>query len=100
VPKDAEHSGRLLLRMPNSLHDELARAAAHEHVSLNQFITNTLAAAIGWGQRDEDVQHDAEPAPSGPPRWLRAAVVTNIVIVVVAGVLAVVLLVMAWQSGF
>ena len=38
------HSGRLMLRMPQSLHAELAEAAEREEVSLNQFITNTLAA--------------------------------------------------------
>ena len=99
APKSAEHSGRLLLRMPNSLHDELARVAGREHVSLNQFITNTLAAAIGWGQHEEDAQPAAETAPRRASPWLRAAVVTNLVIVVVAGVLAVVLLVIAWQNG-
>ena len=33
------HSGRLLLRMPRSLHEELARASDRDGVSLNQFIT-------------------------------------------------------------
>jgi RNA polymerase sigma-B factor len=97
--KRGEHSGRLLLRMPNSLHGELARAAEREHVSLNQFITNTLAAAMGWGQQDDALLPHDKPAQRPAPSWLRAAIVTNIVIVVVAGVLAVVLLVLAWQSG-
>ena len=97
--KGGEHSGKLLLRMPNSLHGELARAAEREHVSLNQLITNTLAAAMGWGQQDDALLPDDKPAPRPAPSWLRAAIVTNIVIVVVAGVLAVVLLVLAWQSG-
>jgi RNA polymerase sigma-B factor len=88
----AEHSGRLMLRMPQSLHTELARAAEREEVSLNQFITNTLAAAMHWHTENE-------PAPQ-PPRWLPAAVVTNIVVVVIAGVIAVVLLIVAWQQGW
>lgn len=48
-PKSAEsHSGRLHLRMPRTLHAELTRVAERENVSLNQFITDALAAAVGW----------------------------------------------------
>ena len=48
-PKSSQsHSGRLLLRMPQTLHAELARTAEREHVSLNQFITDVLAGALGW----------------------------------------------------
>jgi antitoxin HicB len=43
-----EHSGRLLLRMPRTLHAELTRLAEREGVSLNQFITDALASAVGW----------------------------------------------------
>jgi RNA polymerase sigma-B factor len=106
-PKPAgEHSGRLLLRMPNTLHGELARIAEREHVSLNQFITNALAAAVGWrrpGEEDRQAIETgrSEEAISGrSPRWLPAALITNIVIVVVAGILALVLLLVAWQQGF
>jgi hypothetical protein len=87
----AAYSGRILVRMPESLHGELARAAEHEHVSLNQFITNALSAAIGWQQ----------PAQAGrrSPRWLPAAVVTNIIVVVLAGIAAMILLVVALDQG-
>src|ERR687897_3108087 len=48
-PKSAtSHSGRLLLRMPRTLHAELTRASEREGVSLNQFITDVLASAIVW----------------------------------------------------
>src|SRR5829696_6738289 len=48
-PKSAtSHSGRLLLRMPRTLHAELTRVADREGVSLNQFITDALASAVGW----------------------------------------------------
>ena len=40
-----------MLRMPQSLHAELAEAAEREEVSLNQFITNTLAAVHGLARR-------------------------------------------------
>jgi RNA polymerase sigma-B factor len=88
----AAHSGRLMLRMPQSLHTELAQAAEREEVSLNQYITNTLAAAMRW-------HAESERAPA-PPRWLPAALLTNIVVVVIAGVIALVLLIVAWQQGW
>ena len=43
-----QHSRRLLVRMPATLHDELAHAAEAEGVSLNQWITSALASAVGW----------------------------------------------------
>jgi RNA polymerase sigma-B factor len=99
-PKAKEgHSGRLLLRMPQSLHAELANAAEREEVSLNQFITNTLAAAMSW-QRTGGHESGGEAEPRPPsPRWLPAAIVTNIVVVAIAGVVAVILLLVAWHHG-
>lgn len=86
------HSGRLMLRMPQSLHAELAEAAEREEVSLNQFITNTLAAATRW-------RSDADDKPS-TPRWLPGAIVVSTVVVLLAGVIALVLLIVAWQQGW
>jgi antitoxin HicB len=40
-------SGKLVLRIPRSLHRDAARLAAHEHVSLNQYISNALARMVG-----------------------------------------------------
>ena len=87
----AEYSGRILVRMPQTLHEELARAAKSERVSLNQYITNALSAAIGWHR----------PPDSGrrSPRWLTAAVVTNIIVVVLAGIAATILLLVALDQG-
>ena len=87
------HSGRLMLRMPQSLHAELAEAAEREEVSLNQFITNTLAASVGWHVEGGELPHT--PAQGAPPRWLPAALVTNIVVVVIAGLVALALLIVA-----
>jgi predicted RNase H-like HicB family nuclease len=39
-----QHSGRVLLRMPRSLHGVLARDSAREGVSLNQYIITLLGA--------------------------------------------------------
>lgn len=73
VPKDdSQYSGRVLLRLPASLHAELARAAEAEGVSLNQFMVGALAAAVRWlvpetraVQPDEASQYeyDVNPAP-------------------------------------
>ena len=43
-----EHSGQYMLRLPRSLHAELARRARIEGVSLNQFTVAALAGAVGW----------------------------------------------------
>ena len=94
----ARHSGRLMLRMPQSLHAELAEAAEREEVSLNQYITNTLAAGVGW-HTESSGEPGAELERVAPPRWLPAAIVTNIVVVVIAGVIALILLVVALSQG-
>jgi antitoxin HicB len=53
VPRDpGAYSGRFLLRLPRGLHAELAREAEREGVSLNQYVTTTLAGAVGWRQRE------------------------------------------------
>jgi RNA polymerase sigma-B factor len=102
--KQGGHSGRLLLRMPRTLHDDLAEAAEREDLSLNRFITATLTAAIK-GRGAEPGQRVEEPDSSEfeareVPRWLPAAIVVNIVVVAVAAIVALVLLVIAWQNGW
>jgi hypothetical protein len=92
--REATHSGKLLLRMPQSLHAELADAADRDDVSLNQYITNALAAAVGWGREE-----GGPGAPVPPPRWLPAALLTNIVVVVIAGAVALLLLIVALERG-
>ena len=44
---DALFSGKFLVRMPHSLHRELARRADIEQVSLNQFVVVALARWLG-----------------------------------------------------
>jgi antitoxin HicB len=43
-----EYSGKFLLRVPKTLHRELARHAELEGVSLNQFALVALARSIGY----------------------------------------------------
>ena len=47
------HSGRFQVRLPSSLHSALVRAAEREGVSLNQYVSNSLAAASGWWEVGE-----------------------------------------------
>jgi RNA polymerase sigma-B factor len=91
VPKpraEASHSGRLLVRMPQSLHADLSRAAEREEVSLNQFITGVLASAIGWRQREGGEELRSPAYESARRRALRM----NLVVLVVVAVIAVALL--------
>lgn len=80
-------SGRLLVRMPRTLHAELSRAAAREQVSLNQFITGALAAAIAW-------RGAAPPAATTPQpsRLVRYALAADAVLVAVAAIVAILVL--------
>src|SRR4029079_6116932 len=60
----ASHSGKLLVRMPRSLHAELTRASEREGTSLNAYIVATLASAVAW-RRD-----GAGAAASARATWL------------------------------
>jgi antitoxin HicB len=44
---DDDYSGKFVVRVPRSLHRQLAEAAEREGVSLNQFINVALALAVG-----------------------------------------------------
>ena len=113
-PKSLQsHSGRLLLRMPQTLHAELSRVAERENVSLNQFITDVLAGALGWRAPARktpatravpaveqaarpDAKRETEPAGTAKRRrFLNAVFVANGVIVALAAVAAVVVLIFA-----
>jgi antitoxin HicB len=55
IPRPREenaYSGRFVVRLPASLHAQLARQADAEGVSLNQFVGAALAAAVGWRTRE------------------------------------------------
>ena len=83
---DAQRSGRLLLRLSPALHNELAQAAERECTSLNAYITQVLSESVS----------DDKPPPSGPSRFMRVAVIVDLVMVAVATVAAVALLIVAW----
>lgn len=110
-----EHSGRLLLRMPRTLHAELTRLAERENVSLNQFITDALASAVGWrlarsagraatGSLNqvpgaEALTPEQEAEPESEERRSRRLLITllgaNVVVLAIAAIVAAIVLVVA-----
>ena len=102
------YSGRLLLRMPQSLHSDLAEAAEREQVSLNAYINSLLVAARQSGLTDgggaAEVAAGPQPAPASADeiarsahlqRFLALALGANVAIVAIAAAIAVILLVTA-----
>jgi RNA polymerase sigma-B factor len=91
------YSGRILVRMPSELHEQLARAAAREDVSLNRYVNDALANSVegaGGAPAPATAASDRAPRPG-----FRLALATNVAIVVLAAIAAIVLLILALQSG-
>jgi RNA polymerase sigma-B factor len=115
----AAYSGRFLVRMSGDLHQQLAQAAEREQVSLNRFVTDALAESVtGESAHEPDAGAAAKPdagaaakpatsvsdpspaeRPRNPRRTLRMVLAANVVVVVLAGTIAVVLLVLALRQG-
>ena len=89
-PPAKPRSGRFLLRLPQSLHGELAVAAQREGVALNTFIAGSLAAAIGWHDPDGDLR----PRPARRSRIL----LVNAIVITLAALTGIALLLVAWLS--
>jgi hypothetical protein len=80
--------------MAPELHAELAGAAERAGTSLNQFINDVLASAVGTGDRGaEDGQGERRVS-----RSVAFALVANVVVVGVAAAAAIVLIVLALTS--
>ena len=96
------HSGRFLVRMPSELHGALADAAERRHVSLNRFVTDTLADAVDpdAGARDP-ADPPAEAGQTDRPRVraFRLVLAANMIVIAVAAALAVALIVLAIERG-
>lgn len=101
------YSGRLLVRMPKLLHQQLAHRAEQEQISLNRLVTEVLAEAVEQDDLGKSPTANAPGSevdrPSGYPRAsgrsLRLALATNLVVVVLAGIVALVVLVLALERG-
>ena len=86
--------------MPESLHAELARASQTDGVSLNAFITEVLASAVGWQGSGPRARRKARRAAGTGPeaskrRLLPGLLVANLLVVAAVGVVALVLLIQA-----
>jgi hypothetical protein len=83
------------------LHSALAESAERDGTSLNQFITGTLASAIGWNGEGRG-EPAGRPVPAdragkpGPSRTLLIVLVANAVAVGLAAIGAVGILLLAW----
>jgi hypothetical protein len=93
--REPSHSGRLLLRMPRTLHAQLAARSDAEGVSLNQFIVAALSRAAA----DDAVDGERSGTPPARPlsRTVRIALVANAVVVALAAATAIALILIAWR---
>jgi HicB family len=87
--------------MPRALHAELARSAEREGISLNQFITNSLASMVGWGQPEGGSARAAggralSPEAERHSRLVLWALLANAVVIGLAAIVAITLLLLAW----
>jgi RNA polymerase sigma-B factor len=96
--REGGHSGRLLLRMPESLHADLAQASQRAGVSLNAYIIDALTTTLRGGTGAGKPKSASPPAPAAPEQGrplLQRLLLVNLVVVAAVGVLVVVLLVQA-----
>ena|SRR5580765_5192486 len=91
--KTGTYSGRLLLRMPRTLHEQLAKASERDGVSLNQFITGVLASAVDWRSEDGAPQRERNRS-----RGMAILLGVNLVLVGLAAAAAIGFLIAAWLS--
>jgi hypothetical protein len=87
--------------MPQSLHADLARAAEREEISLNQFITGSLASAVHWRGPGVESINSAGPdqLPEPRARDMRKALMANVLLLALIAVLALALVVLAVTRG-
>ena len=51
-----KYSGKIVLRMPPSMHESLIKIAELEGISLNQYMIAALARSVGLSERTKDLQ--------------------------------------------
>jgi RNA polymerase sigma-B factor len=96
-------SGRFLVRMPSTLHEELTRAAEREQVSLNRFVTAQLQASVASpghaSPATGPLTGEAPAAPAQHRHNFRLLFAVNLTVIVLAAAAAITLLVIALQRG-
>ena len=98
---DKAHSGRLLLRMPRPLHADLARLAEKRGISLNQLIVGLLSNSLpGAAQPLPGADEAASGSDLQTQRRLSIALTVNLVVLAVAGAVAIALLIVALNGAF
>ena len=90
--KTPSPSGRLLLRMPPDLHGELAQAAERDGTSLNGYIIARLGEAVGRPGEDGAAVVPADARSTRSLTWL---LVANVAAVALAGLAALVIVLVA-----
>lgn len=75
---EEDYSGKFVVRVPRSLHRELAERAKREGVSLNQYINVALARATGYVASlspgfDEDLEGSGVKSATRQARFARTA---------------------------
>jgi hypothetical protein len=93
--RSGTHSGRLLLRMPEALHADLARASERAGMSLNAFINDVLAQSLGRSGAVKAAGAAGAQPRQGRRRLVERLLLVNVVVLVAVGVLAIALLIQA-----
>jgi antitoxin HicB len=91
----AAHSGKLLVRMPRSLHAELVRASEREGTSLNAYIVAALAASVAWRRGGDGAATEGQRPPG---RGLSRALAINLAVLLLVALVAIALLIAAWAN--
>ena len=93
--RSGTHSGKLLLRMPEQLHSELARSSERAGMSLNAFINDALAQAVGRRVATRQ-ERTSRPQPrEGRRRLVERLLILNVIVLVAVAALTIVLLIQA-----
>jgi predicted RNase H-like HicB family nuclease len=109
-PRIAEqrNDGELSLKVPQSLHNSLIRAAVREGLPLHDYLTVALAAVVRWNPAGDDREGGWIASRSKriaalnerPERyWMRTAMIANVTLLALVAVAAIALLAVALSHG-
>ena len=109
-PRIAEQNstGQIALKIPQSLHSSLIRAAVREGLPLQDYLTIALAALVHWNPTASDreggwiasrARRLAALNERPDRRWVRTAMMANVALLVLVAIAAIVLLALAISRG-